>query len=128
MALIPGIDCLGLGFERTLREHGVVDCSADDSGQSGLSHGIGILVRRERNDREPLPNVPDEEQRLIAADPMLAGHSGQGGVYFREAVSAAATGSLIESSEQTEARALVNVFAVEDRHEYRGIEKPLHLR
>jgi len=57
---------------------------------------------------------------------MLARHPRERGVDFRQAVRSTATRGLIELNEEIEARSVVDVIAIEHRHQHRRIEKTLH--
>jgi hypothetical protein len=48
---------------------------------------------------------------------MAAGHAGEGGIDFGEAVSTAAAGGRVEFQKAVEAGLVMKVVAIEDRHE-----------
>ena len=76
---------------------------------------VGNLVGIERHDSEALPYMLNEQHGLFAVDPVLAGHTGQGGVNFNEAVRSAPGLVLAVFGKQVEACRVVDMVAKEDR-------------
>src|SRR5262245_20106093 len=91
-----------------------------------LAARVRVFVAGQCNDREPLAYAANKEHGLFTTDTVFTRHARERRVQFSQAVRSAAAGGLIESYEQIEAGLVVDVIAVEHRHEDRGIEKPLH--
>lgn len=86
MARVPGVDHFRLGFDGAVREQGVINSAAHDAADRGGLQRIGIFVTGERDDRESLAYAANEEHGLLCADAMLARHSRERGIDFRQAV------------------------------------------
>ena len=102
---VPGVDDLGLRFERTMAKDRVVNCAPGKIGRGGRFRHSKILPLVESDDRQPFPDVTEELQRLIAADAAPARHPGQDGIDLGKAVGAAAGFSFSEAQEESMLRA-----------------------
>src|SRR5438093_10173628 len=80
----------------------------------------------ERDNRKPLTYAANEQHRLLAADPVLARHPGKSREDLGQTMRSTAAGRFFKLNEQVEAGLVVNVIAVEHRHQYGCIEKTLH--
>ena len=87
---VPSVDNLGPGFERAVAEDRVVNRAAGETGRGGAFRHLKILLLLESDERQPVPNVAEEQKRLVTADAPLARHSGEGGVNLGETVRTAA--------------------------------------
>src|SRR3990172_1349701 len=123
---VPCVDSLGLGLERAVAEDRVVNRAAGETTRGGRFRHLKILLRVESDQRQPLPDVAEEEQRFVAADAALARHAGQGGVDLGEAVRAAAGVFFPEAQEEIDAGRMMLMIRVKRGDEHGGIEKRLH--
>src|ERR1700761_3496570 len=87
---------------------------------------MGIFVTGERDDREPLAYAADKEYGLLCTDPMLARHPRERGIDLGQTMRSAAARGLVELNEQIQARPVMDVIAIEHRHQHRSIKKSLH--
>lgn len=123
---VPCVDHLGLGLERAVAKDRVVNRAAGETARGGRFRHLKIFLLVESDQREPLPDVAEEEQRFVAADAVLARHARQGGVNLSEAVRAAAGVFFPEAQEEIDARRMMLMIRVKRGDEHGGIEKCLH--
>ena len=91
---VPGVNGLGLRLDGALSDQRIIDGSTGHTAsRSPVQHG-NILLFGERDQREALTDVVQEEHRLIGIDAVFAGHPGQDRIEFCQAVRRGATALL----------------------------------
>ena len=68
---IPCVDDLGLGLECPVSEDRVIDRPASKTGRGRRFRYLKILLLVESYDRQPFPDVAEEQQRFVPADVVL---------------------------------------------------------
>jgi hypothetical protein len=111
-----------------MAEQSIVDGATGERQSSGLLDGLKVVGIVERNKGQMIADIGEEKQSSVAADPALAGHSGQGGIDFGQAMRSARGVLFSEAEENIEARLMVFVIAVESGDKHGGVQESLHVR
>jgi hypothetical protein len=113
-----GIFCLeGAGGQES-----VVNDAANNADGGELLEQVSVFVRVQRHNGQPLPDVGDEKNPLVAADAMFAGHPGQRGINLQETMRSAANILFGEPDEEIQTGGMMRMVAVKNRHQNRGIQ------
>jgi len=126
VARVPSEERLRFRLKGAGCQECVIDCAPYDADRGEFLEHLPIFDRVQRDDGQPFPNVGDEKHPVLATDAMSAGHPRQRGIHFEETMRPAANILLGESGEEIQARGMVHMIAVKNRHQYRRIQESLH--
>src|SRR6266851_6255360 len=123
---VPCVDHLGICLQRALSEDRIIDGATGEARASGSFRDLNVLPLVERDQRQPVTDVAEKQQRLVATHAAWRGHAGQRGVDLSQAVCAAARVVLPEAQEEIDTWLMMFMVGVEGGHQHRRVKKRLH--